>query len=66
MMIEHNYSASCKPSCAQEMQRISTEIQPLGKELAELRVSYDKQRLMSIDDIQGNEKKVIVAMNLYM
>lgn len=60
MMIQHNYSASCTPSCAQEMQHLSAEIQHLEKELAELRVKCNKQRPMSIDDIQGNEEKMLL------
>lgn len=62
MMTEHNYSAAFIPSCAQEMQRLSDEIQHLEKELAELQVSCNKQRPMSIDDIQGNKEKVVINL----
>lgn len=59
-MIEHNHSASCTPSCAKKMQHLSGEIQHLEKELAELRVTCNKQRPMSIDEIQGNNEKMLL------
>ena len=58
MMIEHNYSASCTLSCSQEMQRLSSEIKDLEKELGLLKIQSRKPKPMSIKDIKDNEEKV--------
>ncbi|XP_061192287.1 uncharacterized protein LOC133200517 [Saccostrea echinata] len=58
LISDHNYSASCTFNCTQEMQRLSTEIEHLEKELHALRLESSKRRPMSIHDIKDSEEKV--------